>query len=240
MSIPKILLIDEVLAVGDLAFQEKCLARIDAFKTAGCAIVLISHDMSQVRQFCDRAIWLDAGHIRAVGKPDAVVEAYETAAHNAAAASQAAVSEPGDGPNRFGTKEAVISDFELTDPAGRPLTAIRSGDGMILRFRLTTKVPTELHLSVSIADSSGRLCFDANSEGDQIEMPTVAGGISLAIHLDRLDLAPGTYFISVGAWHKDWSGAYDMHMDAYPFEVTGGPKLLGVLAPPRRWQAIQD
>ncbi|AZQ67210.1 ABC transporter ATP-binding protein [Silicimonas algicola] len=236
---PKILLIDEVLAVGDLAFQGKCLARISAFKKAGCAIVLISHDMHQIREFCDRAIWLDAGHVCAEGLPDAVVEAYETAAHSAAA-NEAAKAEPLEGPNRFGTKEVVIGDVRLMDASGAAIGTIAQGDAMTVRFRLTPAEPTQVQISVSIADASRRLCFDANSETDQIEIPEVASGLSLSISFARLDLSPGTYFVSVGVWHRDWSKAYDMHMDAYSFEITGGPKLLGVLAPPRRWRATPD
>jgi lipopolysaccharide transport system ATP-binding protein len=233
---PRILLIDEVLAVGDLAFQEKCLARIGAFKADGCAIVLISHDMTQIRQFCDRAIWLDAGHVRAEGKPEAVVDAYETAAHRAAA-DMPVMAGPTDGSKRVGTMDVVISDVALTDAAGHALSGINTGDGLTVRFHIASGRPTPVQISLSIADTSGRLCFDANSETDRIDLPPITGSLSCSIDLQRLDLAPGTYFVSVGVWKADWAEAYDMHLDAYPFEVSGGPKLQGIMDPPRRWQA---
>ena len=74
---PNILLIDEVLAVGDLGFQQKCLARIREFKSRGCAIVLISHDMTQVKAMCDRALWIDRGQLQALGQPHEVISEFE-------------------------------------------------------------------------------------------------------------------------------------------------------------------
>jgi lipopolysaccharide transport system ATP-binding protein len=76
---PEILLIDEVLSVGDAAFQRKCLERIEQIKARGCTIVLISHDVGSIRQMCDAAIWLDAGRISGHGAPEAVVKQYLTA-----------------------------------------------------------------------------------------------------------------------------------------------------------------
>jgi lipopolysaccharide transport system ATP-binding protein len=73
---PEILLIDEVLSVGDAAFQQKCLERIRQFKASGCTIVLISHGLDQIREMCDKAICLEAGRIVAQGDPSFVVEQY--------------------------------------------------------------------------------------------------------------------------------------------------------------------
>jgi len=76
---PDILLVDEVLAVGDIAFQQKCLDRIRQFQKRGCTIVIVSHNTSQVREFCDRVIWLQAGRIQACDGPGLVVSEYELA-----------------------------------------------------------------------------------------------------------------------------------------------------------------
>lgn len=76
---PDVLLIDEVLAVGDLAYQEKCLARIDAFRRAGTTIVMVTHAIEEVGRWCDRAVLLDRGHIIEDGDPSVVVSAYKAA-----------------------------------------------------------------------------------------------------------------------------------------------------------------
>ncbi len=74
----EILLIDEVLAVGDLEFQSKCLKRIAQFRADGCTIALISHDLAQIRQFCDEALWFEAGRLVGRGSPDAVIDQYHS------------------------------------------------------------------------------------------------------------------------------------------------------------------
>jgi lipopolysaccharide transport system ATP-binding protein len=73
---PEILLIDEVLAVGDISFQQKCLERINQFKQKGCAILFVSHDAETVRQFCDEGLWLQRGQVAAHGRAATVVERY--------------------------------------------------------------------------------------------------------------------------------------------------------------------
>lgn len=234
---PQILLIDEVLAVGDLAFQEKCLARIGAFRAAGCAIVLISHDMGQVRQFCDRVLWLDRGTLRAEGDPDRVVAAYERAAHPAAGATSTAAQAPTGFGIRYGSGAVRIGDVRLTDRAGNRLDRLEGGSGLSVRLTLAAATPTDAHVSISIADAEGRICFDANSETDRIVLPAIGPPREIALDFDRLDLAPGRYLVSVGAWRPDWAEAFDMHESAYPLEVVGGPQLKGPLAPPRRWRA---
>lgn len=76
----QVLLIDEVLSVGDHAFQRKCLDRIARFKADGCTIILVSHETELVREFCDEALWLNSGRVEAYGCPDVVVDRYITAA----------------------------------------------------------------------------------------------------------------------------------------------------------------
>ncbi len=76
---PEILLIDEILAVGDLRFQAKCRDKLDEFKQHGVTIVLVSHSLKEVRSFCDRVIWLQGGKIAADGEPNAVIACYEAA-----------------------------------------------------------------------------------------------------------------------------------------------------------------
>lgn len=85
---PEILLVDEVLAVGDIAFQEKCLERIRLYQKLGCTIVIVSHNTYQIRQFCDRVLWLQAGRIQAFDGPGKVVDEYENAMQQKRAVKQ--------------------------------------------------------------------------------------------------------------------------------------------------------
>ena len=73
---PEVLLIDEVLSVGDASFERKCRDRINSFRADGCTIVLISHGLDQIREMCDETIWLEGGRLAAQGPPDSVIEQY--------------------------------------------------------------------------------------------------------------------------------------------------------------------
>lgn len=229
---PRILLIDEVLAVGDLAFQEKCLARIDEFREKGCAIVLITHDLSQVRARCNRVLWLDAGRVKMEGAPDEVVDAYEEAAHQPEEGDHHAATQ------QFGVGGAKLDDIGLFDADDKPVSVLKPGDALSVRLTVRAERAEPMHLSVSIAEPSGRLCFDANSLTDRIDLPDAGGARTIILDIDRLDLAPGPHAVSIGLWKKDWSAAIDMRIDAVWFDVSGGPALEGVMSPPRRWRSI--
>lgn len=243
---PTILLIDEVLAVGDLAFQHKCLNRIAEFKDNGCAIVLISHDLGQVRQMCDKVIWLDHGRVRAIGDPETVIASYETAM-----SAETAIRTRTDiadrvlpdgtvlkaGENRLGSQEASIRSVMLLDQTGRETARIAPGNPVTVRVELTAERPLPgAHVSVSFTDAEGRICFDVNTENDAVSLPAIAGDMAVTLDIDRLDLGPGAYLCSLGIWQKGWQYAYDLHLDAYPLEIVGGARLQGVLSPPRRWR----
>lgn len=91
---PEILLIDEILSVGDYAFQRKCFERIARFKAEGCTIILVSHDTDVVREVCDEALWLDGGQLKSQGRPAEVVEQYLQAAIRSTAQSATVGEEP--------------------------------------------------------------------------------------------------------------------------------------------------
>ena len=130
---PDVLLVDEVLAVGDEAFTHKCLDKFAEFRRRGRTIVLVTHTLDLVTRFCDEALWLDGGRVRAQGDPKRVVDAYllEVAgAENQAGrrpAARAAGREPGSAtaPGRWGSKDAEIEQVELLR-AGRPAVRMSS------------------------------------------------------------------------------------------------------------------
>ncbi|MBD0341278.1 MAG: ATP-binding cassette domain-containing protein, partial [Microcoleus sp. Co-bin12] len=134
---PEVLLIDEYLSVGDVAFQTKCLNRIAEFKTQGCAIVLISHSAAQIQKMCDRALWLKSGEIVAYGEPEVVAGQYlsemrsETEKRTpmrppevTSTGSQLRVNE-----NRFGSLEVEITDVKVL-----PDEEINTGDGITIEI----------------------------------------------------------------------------------------------------------
>ena len=243
---PRILLIDEVLSVGDLAFQQKCLDRIQEFLQRGCAIVLVSHDLGQIRSFCDRAVWLEAGKVRAIGPAQQVADAYEQASADRIALAGGA-SRPDRsvasgvtlkaGENWFGTQAVRIERVALIDGGSRPLTSLETGGSLGVELELGVAEPLVegAHASLTIVDEKGHLALDINTQVDGIDLSFSSGEISLTIVFERLDLSPGEYRVTVGLWALDWSGSYDLHMNAYPFGVTGPSRSNGPLLPPHEW-----
>lgn len=259
---PDVLLIDEALSVGDLAFQQKCLARIKAFQRAGCALVFVSHAPAQVRQLCDQVLWLEQGRVVACGPPDVVTGQYESQmmaetlrrlpdAHPAAARPTDAAAEGlstgrgGTGlvlnETRFGSLEAQIEQVRLLDAAGRPTAAVPAGRP--LTVAVTYHAPTALTspiVSVTLQRPDGTVGADLNTEAEQVPLPALAGRGRVLLHLDRLDAAPGDYFVNVGLYAAGWRYAYDFHWRAYPLRVTGGQPAPAPWSPPRRWVLEDD
>lgn len=242
---PEVLLIDEVLAVGDIAFQQKCLDRIAWFKSQGCAILLVSHNTAMVAQLCDEALWMRAGRLVAHGRADMVVGEYvaemraetrkrtptaQPALHTSAG-TELRINE-----NRFGSLEMEIVDVRLTDPLGVPVTELDSGAPLTVTIRYRAPQPiTAPIFGLSITKVDGFVCYDTSTAVDGCTLPVVHGEGQIALHLERLDLVGDRYYLDVGVYKEDWTYAYDYHWHAYPIVIrpTQGEK--GILRPARRW-----
>lgn len=238
---PEILLVDEFLSVGDLAFQAKCHAKITALRQAGCAIVMVSHGMDQVRQLCDRALWLRPGEVAAFGSADVVSNLYETemreeTLRRTPAGPKRTLGSGGElvpRENRFGTFDMEITavDFPAVARSGEPL-AIAIG------YRAPRLLESPVFV-VSITREDGTVCLDTNTLLARTEVPDLTGEGRLRFLVDRLDLAAGPYFLDVGVFEKDWKHAYDYHWHAHPFTVEGAPAHKGLVAPPCRWEMVR-
>jgi lipopolysaccharide transport system ATP-binding protein len=241
---PEILLVDEVLAVGDLGFQYKCLERIAEFKQRGCAILLVSHDMATIERLCDDVLWLRRGRLEACGDPKAVVERYL-----AELMAETRRRMPQDGPatrassgqelrfneNRFGSLELEIVGVRILDARGEPVAEIDPGEAVTVEidYRAARVIPCP-HVGVSISREDGLVCFDVTTAGDGCLLPELQGEGRIGLTIDRLDLGAGRYYVDVGAYEREWSYAYDYHWHVYPLRVAGnGGK--GLLSAPHRW-----
>ncbi|RIV82340.1 ABC transporter ATP-binding protein [Aurantiacibacter xanthus] len=237
---PDILLVDEVLSVGDLSFQNKCLERIETIKRQGTAVVLISHDLEQAERLSDKVMWLRQGEVVAVGQSAMIVGDYR-----AAMSSKSRAVTPSGKPdrvlamghvlrtheNRFGSMEMEIEDLRLLGAKGEPVSEIGPTDPLTIEieYRAETGVAPIIGLSIGRDDEE---VIDISSEGDRIEL---AGGSNrVAVSFKGLDLKPGDYAVSVGLYEPSWAYAYDYHWRAYPLTVTGQARD-DRSGPPRRW-----
>ena len=243
---PEILLIDEVLAVGDISFQRKCVQRIAELKAQGCTILLVSHDTTQIRQLCEEALWLRGGRLMAHGQPEVVVGQYvaEMSAETRRRTPQVrpALQTPMGTElrvheNRFGSLELEIVAVRLFDPIGLPATELDCGDALRIEIEYVAPEPIDAPIfGVTISREDGLVCYDTSTSAAGLELPTLRGRGQIALCLDRLDLTGGQYYVDIGTYERDWNYAYDYHWHVYPLSVrpTGGEK--GILRPPHRWE----
>ena len=232
MSIdPEVLILDEVLAVGDARFQARCFDRLEALRADGRTILLTSHDAAQLERLCDRALWLAHGEIAARGTPAEVLHAYQDAmrleterrAHVLPETAGAVAVE-----SRFGTLEVEITNVAVL---GSPDSAVG------LRIELLPHAPVEepivgvsLHRVVD-----GTKVLDVSTLGDRTTLGRVGVPTTLELWFDRLDVEAGNYRFDVGVYERGWAAVYDYHWQAYPLEIP--PQSSG-FGPPRRWRVL--
>lgn len=239
---PEVLLVDEVLAVGDLGFQRKCLDRIEELRSQGAAILFVTHDLVQVQQICNRVIWLNKGRVAAWGPAEEVVSAYRRSMLGSGqtsdtqdSASNGAVPVLRHNVNRFGTLEVELQDVCLADESGMPFDVLPTGRALVVETKWAAKDPVgPLILSVGVHSEDGLLLCEVQRPLNKL--PALQGIIK--VQFERLDLAEGVYYVDVGAYAGDWSITYDYHWHVHKLTVGGpaGPSEgKGPLRPPFHW-----
>ena len=240
---PDILLIDEVLSVGDESFHERCLDAIHRFHRQGKTIVLVSHDVNAVRNICTQVIWLENGHIRARGEPGVVVSDYVAAAHESAdlaaevshAASEVGELQVG---HRWGSGEAEILDVTTVDSSGREVARVHAGEPLCLRVRYRAHTRLEdVVFGLAIATGNDVLVTGPNTRIAGYPIPVLEGDGTVRYEVDRLPLNPGEYWISASIYDQACAHPYDYHDRMYPLTVVAGhsDEPFGIVHLPARW-----
>lgn len=242
---PEVLLVDEVLAVGDLAFQKKCLDRIAQFKREGTTIILVSHDISSIRTLCDDVLWLRRGKVAAYGPTEVVTGEYvsemtlETQRRTPTAAPVEMTSTGVPlriNENRFGSMETRITAVRLLAANGLPVSEIDSGDPLCVEIDYHTQEPGKKQIfGVTLTRGDGFVCFDTSSEAYLSHMNAAQETGTVSLQLRRLDLIGGQYYVDVGIYCQDWSYAYDYHWHVYPLTVRPTRGVKGIILPPGDW-----
>lgn len=229
---PEILLIDEVLAVGDLRFQQKCFDFLQGLQAAGATVVLASHDLGQIRRLCNRALWLSEGRVRLLGEAGEVADRYENAMTEGLpereAGSLAAI--------RHGTGEVEITAVRLLNAEGRGISELGAGQAAIVEmdFEVHEAVPDAI-FGVSVHSTEDGVVFlDMSTAADGHSVGPLERRGTIRLSLERLDLTGGSYYLDVGVYEADWDRPYDYLWQAYPFSVEASGAS-GVLGPPHDW-----
>lgn len=214
---PEILLVDEVLAVGDESFQRKCMEKFRQFREEGRTVVLVSHALGSLRTMCDTVALLDHGRLQAVGSPGDVLDEYVGGVQADAAAV------PGDAPQtRWGSGEVRITDVVPT-VGGAAVAHVRTGDDVRLRMTWTSSAPVpETVFGIAVYTVAGQHVTGPNTLDVGRLVDCSGSGGAVDVLLPGLRLVPGEYDVTVAVYDPTLAHAYDHHERAIRLDVRPG------------------
>jgi lipopolysaccharide transport system ATP-binding protein len=237
---PEILLVDEVLAVGDISFQKKCLGKMGEVAGQGRTIVFVSHNLGAITRLCARCIWLDSGAIKTDGPSVSVVNAYQQLdlVHRAKW-TRSHLEAP--------TSAVHFTNVCVKTGDGAPTSLFNSDEPILVEIEYQVHTPVSgCQIGSRILNAEGVVVL-STSDADQLGVsasPKEPGSYQSSFEIPAIFLAPGSYSVLVAA-HLPGRNAYDVVHQAVTFEVTAVGSLasldgrLGVVAPLLRWQTTK-
>jgi energy-coupling factor transporter ATP-binding protein EcfA2 len=221
---PEILVVDEVLSVGDESFQMRCYDRIAKFRSDGRTIVLVTHSLETIRTLCDHAAWIHDSRVRQIGEPLDVVAGYLGEVHGSTSYPEEVAATH----QRFGTGEVVVTGVVLRDAEGRETSIVRSAEPMTVTVSYQAEEPID-HVVCSIA------IYRADTLAYVFGQTSRQGGLSLDLNhrgliefaVGRLPLLAGHYLLSVALLDEVTHRPYDWHERGYSMMVFDNPGLPG-------------
>lgn len=218
---PQVLLVDEVLSVGDESFQRRCDEKFAELKNAGKTIVLVSHALDSVRRMCDLGVWLADGVVQAQGAPGNLIDDYIDASHD----DVTHVTSPAgkDAGTRWGSGEATIDEIQLLDAAGRAVDRLPMNSAATLRLAWSTREPVRrpvFGIALYTADGTHVTGVNAREAG---AIPAVLDGAGVVdFHVPVLPLVPGVYQVTAAIMDEANLHTWDWRHRALTFDVEAG------------------
>jgi lipopolysaccharide transport system ATP-binding protein len=247
---PDVLAIDEVLAVGDIRFQQKCIDRLDGFRKSGKTLILVSHNNEQIRSLCDEVLVLEEGQVAAHTDPENAILQYNTLMRQRTERRAAKLTKEGDQVSppvergtRLGTQEASIDAVRFYDGKGRPTDSLQSGESLKIEmdYHLTKSLP-DLTLILGIYNETNVKCFETVIPSMTDAFGSLSGEGRLSCTLPGLPLLGGRYYIVVGLYPPDWSYIYDYHWQMHLLRMVSQRELSsgvsGVISLEPVWSAL--
>jgi ABC-2 type transport system ATP-binding protein/lipopolysaccharide transport system ATP-binding protein len=246
---PDILLIDEVLAVGDASFVPKCLDRIDDFRRRQKTILFVSHDLATVEKICDRVAWLKGGRIQIIGEAKRVIDAYlqdvaEKQEKDFEKRRQERIAEQkweeGRRENRWGKREIEIMQVSLKNLEGQEKHVFSPDEGMVIEMDIAAHFRVEdFVFGIGIFNSQGIACYGTNTSLEDFESLSIQGKGKVICRIERLNLINGTYYLDVAVHRRD-GYPYDYHRNLYSFLVHSSYKDVGIGRVFHTWSFSSD
>ncbi len=225
---PDILLVDEVLAVGDLAFQAKCRKRIQELRQSGVAFILVSHNLHTVSHLCTRTIVLEQGRILFDGETDRAIDIYRTALMKGAGDDDAS-SHPGTG-------EITIKRLQVLALDDREQNEFNVGDPVKLRLHYRVNQPVEdVVINIKIRASDGDQVTGMRSDSDGVRLPRLDRDGYIDVLVPQFNLLPNVYTIDAVLFHADGFAYYDRINHLASLKINGGLQVNGTVYLPHTW-----
>ncbi len=239
---PDILLIDEVLSVGDASFVPKCIDKINEFKRKGKTIIFVSHDLATVERISDRVIWLKNGKIEMQGYPKRVTDTYleyigkkdekkATKQHEDEKMEAEKNME-----KRWGTKEIEISKVKMIDKNGNEKYIFEQNEHFTVEFNVNSKSEEkDFVFGIGIFNTEGIQCYGSNTFIENFKPQSIKGAGKIRINISNINLVNGTYFLDL-AVHKRDGYPFDYHHFQYTFKITSIYRDVGIARISHEWE----
>ncbi|HEX4212401.1 MAG TPA: ABC transporter ATP-binding protein [Candidatus Dormibacteraeota bacterium] len=230
---PEILLVDEILAVGDASFQQKCTDWLEGFQRRGGTIVMVSHSLASVRQLANKAAWIEHGNLLSVGDPIDVIAEYlgqvREHRHDEDEARRA---------HQTRRPDIELTQVTLSDAEGRPVEELERGDPLQVRisYRCHRAVPTPV-FGVALHRDDGSLVYGTNTHVDGVKLDPITKDGSITIRYQSLPLLGSTYLITVAIFGSTAQNAppIDFREQRYSIRVTPRTDEQGSAYLPHDW-----
>lgn len=235
---PDVLLVDEVLAVGDMEFQQKCFDVFKRYRKEGVTILFVSHDLGAVRRFCDRTVLLGGGEMRAFGETGEILDKYVYGRSESETAADAApgLKADSDSSNRWGNRKVTITDVEFLDKFGIRGSRISSMDPMTVRIHYhAIEEISDITFGIALHSEDGLHLFGTNTKIKEVPVRVIAGDGYIDLRIDNIPILSGKYLLSPAAQSLDYMTTYDWIDKQFSFEVIPTSGDAGMIAIPCSW-----
>ena len=212
---PEILIIDEVLAVGDESFQHRCQEKIETFRQEGRTIILVSHGLIQVAQLCSTVAWLEKGVIQEIGPSYEVIGKYAGQSHDAAPKGEGEIGE------RWGSHEAEITRAEFVNADGVPIRVLKTGEPISLQIDYTAHMPIkEPVFGIRFTHLHGTTVWGSNTKRMGFQPATLNNSGTITLNIPELPILAGTYDLTVALSDQHETYEYDHWERRVRFDVV--------------------
>ncbi len=224
---PDILLVDEVLSVGDLYFQTKCFEKIKTLKLNGQTIVFISHNMEAMLNLCSRTILLYKGNMLLQGKTEDVVREYQSSVQKQMLKNKA--------PSEL---LIHIKDLLFLDTSGNRICSLQKGDSLNIKVNIESReLIKNAVLKIFFYDQTGICIYGHNSKVDKYNLGDINGTVELQIEYPNISFQPGTYFVTVALYDWQVMTSYEYLDRQFSFSIYGDKNELGIVSIPHIWKS---